>query len=144
MKTTKLISTTKNIVLGILTTIMIISFTSCARKIVFLKSSVVPAAEGYVIVKTDKHNNYIIKIDLSNLAGIDRLQPAKKTYVIWMLTEQEMPENIGRISTSNNLNATFETVSSYKPIKIFITAEEDEGAQYPGETVVLTTGKFWE
>jgi len=142
MKTTKLISRTKNIFLGILATMMIVSFMSCSKKMIFLKSSVVPAAEGYVKVKTDKNNNYIIKIDLSNLAGIDRLQPAKKTYVIWMLTDKEMPENIGRISTSNNLNATFETVSSYKPTKIFITAEETEEAQYPGETVVLTTDKF--
>ena len=123
---------------------MIVSFTSCTKKVVFLKSSVVPAAEGYVKVKTDQNNNYIIKIDLSNLAGIDRLQPSKKTYVIWMLTDQETPENIGRVSTSNNLNATFETVSSYKPTKIFITAEENGEAQYPGETIVLTTDRFWD
>ena len=143
MKTTKLISATKNIVLGILTTMMIVSFTSCARKIVFLKSSVVPAAEGHVKVKTDKNNNYIIKINLSNLAGIERLEPARKTYVIWMLTEQQMPENIGRLSTSNKLNATFETVSSYKPMKIFITAEENENAQMPSEMIVLTTDVFY-
>ena len=144
MKTTKLISMTKNIVIGILTTMMIVSFTSCAKKMVFLKSSVVPAAEGYVKVKTDNNNNYVIKIHLSNLAEISRLQPPKKTYVIWMLTDQEATENIGRISTSSQLNATFETVSSYKPTKIFISAEENEDAQFPGETIVLTTDKFWD
>jgi hypothetical protein len=143
MKTTNLINTTKNILIGILTTMMILSFTSCTKKIVFLKSSVVPAAEGYVKVKTDKNNNYTIKINLSNLAEINRLQPAQKTYVVWMLTEEEMPENIGRISTSNNLNASFETVSSYKPVKIFITAEENERVQIPGDMVVLTTDVFW-
>jgi len=144
MKTTKLISLTKNILIGILTTMMIVSFTSCARKLVFLKSSVTPAAEGYVKVKTDKNNNYVIQINLSNLAEIDRLQPPKKTYVIWILTDQESTQNIGRITSSNKLNATFETVSSYKPIKVFITAEEDADAQYPGETIVLTTEKFWD
>ena len=144
MKTTKLISRTKNIFLGILATMMIVSFMSCSKKMIFLKSSVVPAAEGYVKVKTDKNNNYVIQIDLSNLAGIDKLKPTKKTYVIWMLTDKETPENIGRISSSSHLNATFETVSSYKPTKIFITAEENEETQYPGETIVLTTDRFWD
>ena len=144
MKTTKSIHVVKKLLIGVLATVIIVSFASCTKKIVFLKSSVVPAAEGYVKVKTDNNNNYIIKIDLSNLAGIERIQPAKKTYVIWMLTEKEMIENIGRVSTSSNLNATFETVSSYKPIKIFITAEENEDVQYPGETIVLTTDKFWD
>lgn len=144
MKTTKLIGMTKNIVIGILTTMIILSITSCTRKIVFLKSSIVPAAEGYIKVNTDNNNNYVIQIHLSNLAEISRLQPPKKTYVIWMLTDQEAIENIGRISTSNNLNATFETVSSYKPTKIFISAEESEDAQFPGETIVLTTDRFWD
>lgn len=142
MKTTKLLSLTKNILIGILTIVMIVSFTSCSKKLVFLKSSVTPAAEGYVTVKKDKNNNYVIQIKLSNLAGIERLQPPKKSYVIWMHTDQESTENLGRITSSNKLNATFETVTSYKPIIVFITAEEDADAQQPGNTIVLTTEKF--
>ena len=142
MKTTKLISMSKNIFIGFLSIMMIVSFTSCTKKIVFLRSSVTPAAEGYVKVKTDNNNNYVIQINLSNLAEVDRLTPPKKTYVIWILTDQESIQNIGRITSSNKLNATFETVSSYKPIKVFITAEEDTDAQYPGETIVLTTENF--
>lgn len=33
-------------------------------------------------------------------------------------------------------------VSSLKPIKIFITAEDEAGAQSPGEQVILTTDRF--
>ncbi|MCF8368943.1 MAG: hypothetical protein K9G76_07855 [Bacteroidales bacterium] len=144
MKSKILNSPVRNILMGILVTIMVVSFTSCAKKIVFLKSIVVPAAEGYVKVKTDNNNNYVIQIHLSNLAEIERLQPPKKTYVIWMLTDQQTNENLGRVSTSSNLNATFETVSSFKPTKIFISAEENEEAQYPGNTIVLTTDRFWD
>jgi hypothetical protein len=43
---------------------------------------------------------------------------------------------------SNKLKASFETVSPVKPTKIFITAEDDPGVQYPGTQVVLTTQAF--
>jgi len=144
MKTTRLINLTKNIFIGILTTVMILSFTSCSRKVTFLTSQVVPAAQGYVKVKKDNNNNYVIQIHISDLAGVERLQPAKQTYVVWMVTDREITKNIGRINSSNQLNASFETVSSYKPIKIFITAEEDESVQYPGDQVVLSTDSFWD
>lgn len=141
MKTTKLFSN-RNIFIGVLATMLVAIFRSCTKKIFFLKSSLIPAAEGYVKVKTDKNHNNVIKIHLSNLAEIDRLQPPKKTYVIWMITDQDLTENIGRITSSSKLNATFETVSPHIPSKIFITAEEDTEAKYPGETIVLTTKKF--
>ena len=122
--------------------VIFLSFSACPQKIDFLKSSVIPAAEGYVKIKTDNNNNNVIKIKLRNLAEIERLQPPRKSYVIWMTTEQDMTKKIGRISSSSHLNATFETVSSYKPTKIFITAEVDEDAEFPGETIVLTTENF--
>ena len=117
-------------------------FTSCSNRAFFLQSSFLPAAEGYVEVTRDKSENYKIKIDLKNFAGAERLDPANLTYVVWMVTARDAAVNIGRISTNNNLNATFETVSSFRPVKIFITAEEQENARYPGSMVVLTTDRF--
>jgi len=117
-------------------------FTSCSNKTFFLQSSVLPAAEGYVEVSRDKSENYIIKIDLKNFAGAERLEPANLTYVVWMVTAREAAVNIGRISTNNSLNASFETLSSFRPVKIFITAEEQENARYPGSMVILTTDRF--
>ena len=77
MKATKLNALTKNIFLGILTTMMIFSFTSCAIKAPFLTTSVAPAAEGKVKVKRDHNNNYIVKISVSNLVEVERLQPPR-------------------------------------------------------------------
>lgn len=128
---------------GALLIIMIFSFTSCSPKITFLTSSVVPAAEGVVTVKEDKNNNHLIKLEITNLAAVDRLNPPKNTYVVWMETDRGAARNIGRIVTSNNLKVSFETVSSFRPTKIFITAEENENALYPGEMLVLTTNSFW-
>ena len=122
---------------------MVFSFVSCSTKALFLTSTVVPAARGYVKIKMDKNKNYDIQIHISELAGVDRLQPPKKTYVVWMLTDEQLTKNIGQVTSSNNLRVSFKTVSSFKPVKIFITAEDNESAQYPGTQVVLSTGNIW-
>ena len=136
-------SRTKNFFLGMMTAAMILSLVSCSPKVVFLTSSVVPAANGYVKIKKDKNNNYVIQLKISNLASVERLQPAKQTYVVWMVTNDGINKNIGRVQSSNKLKVSFETVSSFKPIQIFLTAEENESAQHPGDQVVLSTEKFW-
>lgn len=136
----------KHLFFGIMTLMMIFILGSCARKIAFQTSSVVPSAEGVVKVKKDNNNNYTINIELSNLVDPGRLMPAMKTYVIWMDSDQEKFKNIGQINSSTGflskrLKASFETVSPSKPTKIFITAENDGNALYPG-TQVLTTAIF--
>ena len=143
MKAKRLNALSKSMLIGIMVSLIMVSFSSYAKKIPFIKSSVAPAAEGYVKVKNDNNNNYVIKIRISNLAEVERLEPQKQTYIVWMVTEKGVKENIGRINSSNNLNVSFETVSSYQPIQIFITAEVDESVQYPSELILLTTDKFW-
>ena len=118
-----------------------------AKKIGFLSSSIVPAARGYVKVKRDINENYIIQVKISNLAEVNRLQPSKKVYVVWMITDHEITRSIGQIISSTTflstkLKASFQKVSSSKPIKIFITAEEDAITQTPNEQVILTTDRF--
>lgn len=120
--------------------------TSCAKKISFQTSAVVPAAQGTVKMKKDKNDNYTIHVNLSNLSDPGRLQPPMKTYVIWMESNDARLKNIGQINSSTGflskrLKASFETVSSVKPSKLFITAEEDGTVQYPGMQV-LTTPNF--
>ncbi len=141
MEAIKLKSVTKNIFLGILVSLMILSFTSCATKMVFSNSPIVPGARGTVKVKSDKNKNYTIQIEISYLAEIEKLQPPKHTYVVWSVTKHELAKNLGRITSSKNLKASFKTVSSIKPTKIFITAEDDGNVQYPGSMVVLSTSK---
>lgn len=119
---------------------------SCSQKIVFQTSAIVPAAEGKVKIKKDNNDNYTIKVDLSNLSEPGRLQPPMKTYVVWMESDNARVKNIGQINSSTSflsrrLKASFETVSSIKPTRLFITAEDDGTVQYPGMQV-LTTASF--
>jgi hypothetical protein len=121
---------------------MVFAFHSCAQKAVFQTSSVVPAAEGTVKIKSDNNENYSIKMDITNLADVDRLQPPKNSYVVWLESDQGSPKNVGRIITSGRLKVSFETVATLKPTRLFITAEENENVQYPGSMVVLTTDRL--
>jgi hypothetical protein len=144
MEATKITYTARNVSLGVFITLMIAFSTSCATKMTFSTSSVVPAAQGSVKVKRDKNKNYEIKISISDLAGVERLQPVKQTYVVWMVTDNGLTKNIGQLKSSksflsNKLKATLKTVSSFKPVKIFITAENDPDVQYPGDQVILST-----
>lgn len=126
--------------------LVIVSF-SCTKKIAFMTSPVVPAARGDVQVKKDKNKNYVIDVHLSELAEVSRLSPPKQTYVVWMITEENITRNIGQISSksgmlSKQLRASFETVSSFKPIKVFITAEDDASILSPSGQTILTTDSF--
>jgi hypothetical protein len=119
-----------------------------AKKIGFLSSSIVPAARGYVKVKRDINENFLIQVKISNLAEVNRLQPSKQVYLVWMITDHEITDNIGQINSSTTflstkLKASFLKVSVSKPIKIFITAEEDAITQTPNEQIILSTDRFY-
>jgi hypothetical protein len=130
-----------------LTIIILFSINSCTKKIAFLTSSVVPAARGDVQVHKDKNMNYVIHVHISELAEVNRLSPPRQSYVIWMVTDEDVTKNIGKINSkmggmSKQLNASFETVSAFKPNKIFITAEDDASVQFPNSQIILSTDRF--
>ena len=147
MATLKLNTLTNKVFLGVFALLILLSVNVSAKKVKFLTSTVVPAARGYVKINRDKNLNYVISISISNLAEVYRLEPSKLTYVVWLITEDEITMNMGKINSttgflSKKLKATFETVTSLKPVKIFITAEDDPSRQYPGMELVLSTSKF--
>ncbi len=122
--------------------ILLLVSSSCAHKTTFQTSTVVPAAEGTVQWKKDSNNNYVITIKMVNLAEVERLEPPKKAYVVWMENEEGRPKNLGQINSSHEtftrkLKATFQTVSSFKPSKIYITAEDESNVNFPSSMVVL-------
>lgn len=147
MKSIQTRSTTNTIFALVATAMVLFCFSSCARKVNFQTSSVVPAARGDVKVKKDHNSNYNIQISLNNLAEPKRLEPSKTTYVVWMETDNNVTKNIGQINSStgflsNKLKASFETVSSIRPTRIFLTAEDDANIQYPGTQLIMSTNNF--
>lgn len=144
MQASKLNRLKKNIFVGVFI-IMIISLTSCSQKYTFLTSPVVPGAKGHATVRKDKNKNYTIELRINDLAKVERVNSLKSTYVVWMATDEGNVENLGQLQSSTSFlskrhNASLQTASSYKPVKIFITTENGINVQYPGEQTVLTTG----
>lgn len=147
MKSTLIKSVLKQMLLSLLFLGLIAPLQSCSKKVKFENSPVVPAARGDVKISKNSNKNYVIKIKFDNLAEVDRLDPPKKTYVIWMVTDQQTTKNIGQIKSgssmmSSKLKADFETSTPYKPVKIFVTAEDDGNVEYPGMYTILTTSNF--
>ena len=124
---------------------IIFTLGSCSTKAHFLTSTILPAAQGTVSVRQDGNHNYAIKVEISNLAPSERLTPPMSGYVVWLVAQDNSTQNLGQLNSSNtfmskNLGAKFETVSSTKPMKIVITAENDVTIQNPGfTTLILTT-----
>jgi len=137
----------KKFLFGIMLAIGIFLSVSCAQKEDFAATSVDSLVQGYVKVERDNNRNYIIRIHLSDLVEATELNPSKQAYVVWLVTDEFITKNIGQVTTSsdmilNGIKNSFETVSSFKPSKIFITAENDAVAQHPGVQVILATNRF--
>lgn len=127
--------------------IILLVSASCSRKEYFLPSSIVPGAEGYVKINKDKNSNYGVNLIVTNLAGSTKIQDAKRNYVVWSETENIRAENIGKLRSlrgmfSKTYKGKLETVTSSKPVRIFITAEDSDNPQVPSGQVILNTKLF--
>ncbi len=119
---------------------------SCGKKLSFSNSTVVPGAESSIRIKKDKNKNYSIRIKINHLTEARNLRPSKSTYVAWIETNRGI-KNIGQLRSSSGLfsktlKASLETVTSFEPTKVFVTAEDDSRVQYPSMQLVLTTRSF--
>lgn len=126
--------------------LVMLLFLACNRKIAFNTSTVIPGAEGYVKVKKDNNGNHALDLEVVNLAEPNRLPVPQNVYVVWIETPEGL-KNVGQLKSSSGLlskvrKGELETVTPYKPSKVFITAEGDASVSYPNNQVVLTTGSF--
>lgn len=115
---------------------------ACSKRVTFPVSEVVPAAEAVVKIERDDNKNYEVELEVSNLAPPDRLTPARRHYVVWMVTKKHGTINIGNLNVNRKNNAQLTTSTPYEPIRIFITAEDDSKPVLPSTQVVLNSGEF--
>lgn len=132
--------------IAIVALLLIVTITSCARKAYFTSSAVAPQAQGKVKVKKDGNDNYRISMDIKNIPQSNELVPARSTYVVWMESSNGT-KNIGQLKTSTGLfsstrKAALQTTSPYRPIRVFITAEDIPDVPYPGSQIIISTNTF--
>ena len=119
-----------------------IMLSSCAKKVVFPTSQVLPAADAVVKIDKNDNNNYELKLEVENMAQPDRLNPPRKKYVVWMVSERNGTINMGNLKINRKLNGSIEAVTPFKPICFFITAEEEQDVDSPSTQVVLNSENF--
>lgn len=130
-----------------LVTVVYLSVSSFAQKVSFKTSTVTPGAEGGVKIKKDKNGNYDVEVNIDNLADSKKLTPPKNAYVVWIDTKESGTKNVGQIHSSSSMlskakKASMTAVSGAKPVKVYVTAEDDPNVGSPGGVVVLTTDSF--
>lgn len=128
--------TIKNVILSLVLMFMVASCTSTTK---FPVSSVTPAAEITVNVKQDKSNNSVISVSAEHLASAERLSPPKNIYIVWITTSDNGVKNIGQLKGKNGKTATLETLTSFVPVEIFITAENEGSISYPSGIEISRT-----
>jgi hypothetical protein len=148
MKTQQSHQIRRNFFSGILMVTLMLIIASCTTSESFLNSTVVPGATGNVKVKKDGNQNYVIKVEIADLAEVERLQTSKQTYVVWMETEKGNTENLGQLKSSTGFmskqhTASLEATSPFKPVRIFVTAENESNERYPDNVEILTTDTFY-
>lgn len=115
---------------------------SCTPKMNFTTSSVVPAATGSAKVKKDKNNNYVVSVNVMNLAPPERLNPPQQVYVVWSELAQNSVKKLGLLKPSSNaLKASLTAPAVSKPVRVFVTAEREADIQYPAGAEVLATSR---
>ncbi len=137
----------KSVIFLLATILLVSSLSSCAKKIMFEQSGIVPGAEASVKIKKDRNGNYSINMDVVHLAEPKKLQPAKSVYLVWMQTDDNSTKNLGILNSSSGLlsktlKASLHTVTPYKPTRIYVTAEDDSKITFPAGETVLTTGNL--
>ncbi|MEP7238650.1 MAG: hypothetical protein ABI685_12315 [Ferruginibacter sp.] len=144
----------KKILLGIMATMMMVFFYSCAKKTVAVSKTdtpaitVVPENKGQVQIKRDVNSNYVIQINLRELEEVNKLDPAsKKAYIVWMNADNQKVKNLGQINSNtgwltDKSKASFEAVSEFKPTKVFISEEDMATVTKPGMKIIWSTSRF--
>jgi hypothetical protein len=112
-----------------------------------MSSAIVPNAYGSVHVKKDFNNNYAVKLEINDLTELDKLNIINYFYIVWIETGNGNAVNLGQLKKSFGLLlpqqiTSFETVTSRKPTKVFITAEKGLNYRNPGLNLVLSTRNF--
>lgn len=115
---------------------------ACAEKITFPTSNVLPAAEAEVKVEKNDNSNFELELKINNLAEPSRLSPPRKTYLVWMVTERNGTIKIGNLDVERDNEASLQTTTPFKPVRIFVTAEDDQNAEVPSTQIVLDSNEF--
>lgn len=100
-------------------------------------ASIVPGAQGKVVIGQDRNGNTTLNMTVRRLANPENLTPRASSYVVWLQERGGNAVNRGELKVDKNLNASFKTVTPMKTFDVFVTAEQDGRVTSPTGSEVL-------
>lgn len=107
------------------------------KKVDMQTASIVPGAEGRVVLNHDRNKNIEVTLSVKHLAKPQRLSPAKETYIVWIQPEGQQALNSGVLRVNEDLKGDFRTTIPYKKFNIFVTAEDSPTTTTPSSTEIM-------
>jgi outer membrane protein OmpA-like peptidoglycan-associated protein len=109
---------------------------SGATKIGFMGTSLMPEARGDA--KVESHKGYL-EVD----AHFKNMEPASKygaeylTYVLWAITPEGRPKNLGEVVLNGSINSKLDVTSELQAFGLIVTAEPYYAVTTPSDAVVM-------
>jgi outer membrane protein OmpA-like peptidoglycan-associated protein len=109
---------------------------SGSTKIDFQGTSLAPKAKGKAEV-TSRLGHTEVKVEVNNLPAARQFGPLFLTYVLWAITPDGRPANLGEVvlNSSGDFKATVTT--DFQAFGLIITAEPYFGVRQPSDVVVM-------
>jgi outer membrane protein OmpA-like peptidoglycan-associated protein len=123
---------------------------SGATKVDFQGTSLMPEARGDA--KVESHKGYLeVDAHFKNMEAASKYGAEYLTYVLWAITPEGRPKNLGEVVLNGSINSKLDVTSELQAFGLIVTAEPYYAVTTPSDAVVLenivrpdTTGKIEE
>jgi hypothetical protein len=102
-------------------------------------TSAVPAAQGRVTVRPESNGNQEVEVAVEHLAAPARVFQGTSAYVVWLVPASGgSPQNMGVLSTGDDLKGRLKIQTTFKSFEILVSAETAPNESEPSAKRVLS------
>ncbi len=107
-----------------------------ATKVDFAGTSLMPLADGWAKVE-NKRGNLAITAEVGNLQRPTAIGGEYLTYVLWAISPEGRPVNLGEVLVGDNHRSKLRTTTDLQSFALIVTAEPYYAVRQPSNVVVL-------
>ena len=92
-------------------------------------------------MKQDKNKNNVIGVTAKHLADANRLNPPRNNYIVWIVTDNGIVNNVGQLITNNAEKASLTITTPFNVNEIFHNSRRPGRSDHnpAGVTISRTT-----
>jgi len=105
-------------------------------KVDFRGTSLMPQAQGSAQINS-KPGVTTIDADMKHLGAPGQFGPEYLTYVLWAITPEGRPKNLGEVLLNNDGNCKLQVTTDLQSFGLLVTAEPYFGVTQPSDVVVM-------